>query len=261
MQHQQRPDAVRGHQRPSGHHLKLIQYLPPGGVPHVCAAIWREGDHVRLASPLLRRRRGVRDPRSYVRQFPDGLASINAFEDTMTWLDAACYAATDPRDVEAACQQHPEWQLRCTQYDGGDIALLGLAGLIRAAERIDPLPESIVRDCLLELIRQIFENETTFAGAQIDKTLHDGDDVASLDLGLGRQVLVMVLRNIAATDAVRHGLLAHHRIMDKHSEWAQCLLVLPDLDIEQPMFMTSRVAITSMDPDHLHASLVHMAKR
>lgn len=261
MQQQQMPMVTRGHQRPAGHHLKLIQYLPPGGEPHVCAAIWREGDHVHLASPLLRTQRGVRDPRSYVRQFPDGLASINAFEDTMTWLEAACYAATDPREVEAACQQHPEWQLRCIRYDGSDVTLLGLAGLIRAAERIDPLPESIMRDCLLELIKQILANDPVLVDVQIDQAFRDGDDVASLDLGSDRQVLVTVLRNIAATDLVREGLLAHHRMMDKLSGWTQCLLVLPDLNIERPMFMTSRVAITCMDPDHVRASLVHMAQR
>ena len=181
----------------------------------------------------------------------------------MTWLEAACYAASDPRDVEAACQQHPEWQLRCIRYDGGDITLLGLAGLIRAAERIGPLPDLIVRDCLLELIRQILKNDPVLVGAQIDKTFRDSNDVASVDLGFDRQVLVTMLKNIVATDVVRHGLLAHHRMMDKRSEWTQCLLVLPDLDIdiEQPMFMTSRVAITSMDPDHMRASLVHMAKQ
>lgn len=260
MQLPQSPMAVRGRQWSSGHHLKLIQYRPRGGEPHVCAAIWREGDHVHLAAPLLRTRGGVRDPRSYVRQFPDGLGSINAFEDTMTWLEAECYAATDPREVEAACQQHPEWHLRCTRYDGGDAALMGLTGLIRAAERGSPLPESIVRDCLLELMKQIFKREPALAGAQLDKTSRDGDDVASLDLGPGRKVLVTVLRNVAATDLVRAGLLAHHRMMDDQGGWTLCLLVLPDLDIEQPMFLTSRVAITNMDPDHMRASLVHAAK-
>lgn len=248
-------------QRPSGRHLKLIQYLPSGGEPHVCAAIWREGDHVHLASPLLRTRHGVRDPRSYIRQFPDGLASIDAFEDTMTWLDAACYAATDPREVETACQQHPEWQLRCIRYDGSDATLLGLAGLIRAVESVGPLPEPMMRDCLLELIKQILKHDPDQVGAQIDKIFHEGDDVATLNLGLDRQVLVTALRNIASTDVVRQGLLAHHRMADKYKGWAQCLLVLPDLDIERPMFMTSLVAITNMDPDHVRASLVHMAKR
>jgi hypothetical protein len=261
MHHQPLSKVAAARRRQSGHHMKLVQYLPSGGEPHVCAAIWREGDHVHLASPLLRTRHGVRDPRSYLRQFPDALASIDAFEDTMTWLDAVCYAAADPHEVETACQEHPEWQLRCIPYDGGDGTLLGLAGLIRAAERVDPLPEPIMRDCLLELIKQILMNVPDLVGAQINSTFHEGNDVATLELGVDREVLVTVLRNIASTDVVRQGLLAQHRMTEQYKGWGQCLLILPDLDIGRPMFMTSRVAITNFDPDHLRASLVRMAKR
>jgi hypothetical protein len=107
----------------AGRHLKLVQYLPAGEDPVVCAAIWREGDHVHLASPLLPTSRGVRDPQAYMRQFPHRIASIDAFAETMTWLDAACFAAADPREVESACEAHPEWQLRCVRYDGGDDSL------------------------------------------------------------------------------------------------------------------------------------------
>ena len=246
--------------RHSSHHLKLVQYLPSGAEPHVCAAIWREGDWVHLTSPLLRRRHGVRDPRSYAQQFPDALASIDAFEDTMASLDAACYAAADPREVEMACREHPEWQLRCIPYDGGDATLLGLAGLIRAAERVGPMPEPIMRDCLLELIRQILRNDLDLVDAQINSTFHEGDDVATLELGVDREVVVTVLRNIASADVMRQALLAQRR-MTEQVGWAQCLLILPDLDFERPMFMTSRVVITDFDPDHMRASLVRMAKR
>ena len=242
------------------HHLKLVQYLPPGGEPHACAAIWREGDHVHLASPLLRTRHGVLDPQPYVRQFPDALASIDAFEETMTWLDAACYAASDPREVQTACEQHPEWLLRCVRYDGSDATLLGLAGLIRAAEKVGPLPEPIMRDCLLEIVKQILKNDPELVDAQIETTFHEGDDVAKLELGLDRAVLVTLRRNITSTDVVRQGLLAQYRMTDQHKGWAQCLLVLPDLKIDQPMFVTSRVVITNMDPDNVRAALVHLAK-
>jgi len=245
----------------SSRHLKLVQYLPPGAQPHVCAAIWREGDHVHLASPLLPMRHGVRDPQSYVRQFPDALASIDAFEDTMTWLDAACYAAADPREVETACLEHPEWQLQCIRYDGSDAALLELAGLIRAAEMIGPLPQPILRECLLELIKQILRNDPELVDAQIESTFHQGNDVATLELGIDRSVLVSVLGNIASTDMARQALLAHQRITDQHKAWTQCLLVLPEREIESPVFMTSRVAVSSMNPDHIRAALVRMAKR
>ena len=252
--------AVPRRPQPS-HHLKLVQFLPPGEEPHVCAALWREGDYVRLASPLMRARRGVWDPKAYVRQFPDALLSIDAFEEAMTWLDAACYAAADPREVEATCLQHPEWQLRCIRYNGSDANLLGLAGLIRAAETEGPFPEPIVRDCLLEVIRQILKNDPDLAMAQIESTSHEGDDIATLDLGLDRAVLVTLLTNIVSMDVVRQGQLAHDRMAATNNGWGQCLLVLPDLQINQPMFITPQVVITDMDTDQIRAALVHMAKR
>lgn len=248
-------------QRTPGHHLKLVQYLPSGGEPHVCAAIWREGDHVHLVSPLLRTQRGVRDPRPYARQFPEGLALIDAFEDTMTWLDAACYAAADTREVEEACRQHPEWQLRCIRYDGSDATLLGLTGLIRAAERVEPLSEVVMRDCLLELVKQVLKNDVTLVDAQIDTELRADGDVATVDIGMDCRVLITLLKNVASTDVVRQGLLAHYRITAGHKCGVQCLLVLPDLDLERPIFISSRVVITNMNPDHVRASLVRMAGR
>ena len=41
----------------------------------------------------------------------------------------------------------------------------------------------------------------------------------------------------------------------------QCLLVLPNLQINQPTFLTPRVAITNMNTDHIRAALVRMASR
>lgn len=243
------------------HNLKLVQFQPPGGKVQVCAALWREGDHVHLASPLMRTRRGVRDPQSYARQFPDALASIDAFEETMNWLDAACYAAADPREVDAACQQHPEWRLRCVRYEGSDADLLGLAGLIRATETTDPFPETLMRDCLLEIIRQILKNDVELTACQIDSTFQQGDDVATLDLGLDRTVVVTLLTNIASTDVVRQGVLAHQRMTAPSNARTQCLLVLPNLQINQPSVLTPRVVISNMDTYHIRASLVHMAKR
>lgn len=243
------------------HNLKLVQFLPPGGKAQVCAALWREGDYVHLASPLMRTRHGVRDPKAYAQQFPDALASIDSFEETMTWLDAACYAAADPREVDAACQEHPEWRLRCVRYDGSDANLLGLGSLIRAVETADAFPEILMRDCLLEMIRQILKNDPDLAMGQIESASQEGDDVATLDLGLDRSVVVTLLTNIASTDVVRQGVLAHHRMRAPNSARTQCLLVLPNLQINQPTVLTPSVVITNMETDHVRASLVHMARR
>jgi hypothetical protein len=201
------------------------------------------------------------DPQPYVRLFPNAVASLEAFEETMTWLDATCYAATDPRQVQAACQQHPEWRLQCVRYDGSDATLLGMGGLVRAAETVKSLPESIMRDCLLELIRQIFKNEPKLVGAQIESPFADGNDVVTLDLGLNSVVLVTLHTGIASTDMISQGLAAHHRMSDRDEGWAQCLLVLPEFEVDHPVFLTSRVVVTDLTLDNVRAALVHMDQR
>ena len=243
------------------HDLMLVQFLPPGGISKVCAAFWREGDRVHLASPLMRVRHGVWDPKSYARQFPDDLGSIDAFEEAMAWLDAACYVAGDPREVDAACRQHPEWRLRCVRYDASDANLLELAGLIRAAETTGSFPQTLMRDCLLEMIRQILKNDPDLAAGQIESISQMGDDVATLDLGPDCAVVVTLLTSVASTDVLPQGVLAHHRMAAMSNAQAQCLLVLPNLQINQPTFLTPRVAITNLDTDHIRSSLVRMASR
>ncbi|WP_268977830.1 hypothetical protein [Variovorax paradoxus] len=42
---------------------------------------------------------------------------------------------------------------------------------------------------------------------------------------------------------------------------SQCLLVMPDLELDAPMFLTPRVVITNMDVAHIRASLARMARR
>ena len=260
--HEQRlPNSQATRPSKSSHHLKLVQYRPPGGEPHACAAIWRNGEYVRLASPLLRSRNGLRDPKAYVRLFPDSLASLDTFEETMSWLDAACYAATDPHEVEAACQEHPEWQLSCIRYDGGDAALLGLGELIRAAERGALPPKPLVRDCLLELVKQILKHDTTLVDAKIDATLDQEDDVATLEIGLDRVVRVTLLPDVGPNDVDRQAMLAHHQMMLGRNGWEQCLLVIPSLEIHEPMFMTPRVVVAAMDSAQIWSSLVRMAQR
>lgn len=118
-----------------------------------------------------------------------------------------------------------------------------------------------MRECLLEIVRQILKNTPELATVQIESTSQEGDDVATLDLGLDRAAVVTLLTNIASTDVVRQGVLAHHRMIDPRSAHVQCLLVLPNLQISQPTLLTPRVVITNMDAEPIRASLMHMAKR
>ncbi len=244
----------------SRHHLKLVQYEPPGAQPHVCAAIWCDGERVQLVSPL-REQSGEPDPGRYQREFPDVFASVGAFEEALAWLDAACFAAGDPRDVQKACDRHPEWFLRCVRCDESIAAARGLAGLIRATEKTTPVPDSIMRVCLLEIIKRILKGDLYLSDTQIETTFHDGNDVAVLRFVLGRALFVAMRRGITPTDAVRQGLLAHDRVNAYFKGWKRCLLVLPDIEIDQPMFLTPQVVITNMDPGNIRAALARMANR
>lgn len=245
----------------SCHRLKLVQYTPPRGEPHTCAAIWRNGDYVRLASPLLRTSNGLRDPNAYVRQFPDSLASLDTFEETMTWLDAACYAATDTRQVEVACQEHPEWQLACVRYDGGDAALRALGNLIQAARKGALPPKPLMRDCLLELVRQVLKSEPRLADSRVDVALDETDDVAILELGVDHLVHVALLPDVASSDAHRQAMLANDRMLLGRNGWAQCLLVVPSLKSREPMFVPPRVMLVAMDAAQIGSSLARMVRR
>jgi hypothetical protein len=244
----------------SHHQLMLVQYEPPGTLPHVCAAIWREGEHVQLASPL-REQVDAPDPGRYRREFPDAFASVGAFEQTLVWLDAACYAAGDPGEVDEACAHHPEWFLRCVRCDESTVAAPGLAGLIRATEKVSPLPPAIMRVCLLEIIKQVLHNNACLSETRIETTFHDGDDVALLKFRLGRALLVTMRRGIAPTDAVGQGLLTHDRVNACCKVRKRCLLVLPDIDIDHPMVITSQVVVSNLDPVNVRAALLHLSDR
>jgi len=79
----------------------------------VCGALWRHGSEVHLLAPALRRETGS-----------SLLGSV------LGWLDAACFAASDPRQVSRTCAANPEWHLRCSPFDGSDRALRALGELI-----------------------------------------------------------------------------------------------------------------------------------
>lgn len=243
-----------------GNRLKLVQYLPRGGEPQVCAAIWREGARVHLVSPLLRTRRGGRDPQSGTRERADGPASIDAFQDSMSWLDAACYAASDPHEVDAACRQHPEWQLRCIGYDAGDAALLALSGLLRATKDKGPLPEPAMRRCLFELVTQILKREDKLAGWHIEAALPGGEDVAKLEFAMRRTVIVTLLNNAAPTDVVGLGFQAHRRLAAHYPGGVQCLLVATGFQIDAPIALSAHAVLSDVGPEHIRAALLRLVQ-
>lgn len=87
----------------------------------MCGALWWHGREVHLLAPALRRGK-----------------SSSLLGSVLGWLDAACFAASDPRQVSRTCVENPEWHLRCLPFDGSDRALRALGVLIRACLRDRP---------------------------------------------------------------------------------------------------------------------------
>jgi hypothetical protein len=138
---------------------------------------------------------------------------------------------------------------------------VGAEGLIRAAERGARPPKPLVRDCLLELIKQILKHDPTLVDAKLDATLDQEDDIATLEIGLDRVVRVTLLPDVEPNDVDRRAKLAHQRMMAVRNGWMQCLFVVPSLDIQEPMFITPRVVVVAMDSRQIWSSLARMAQR
>lgn len=241
-------------------HMKMVQYLPPNGAPSACAAIWGQDGYVHLTSPLAHTHGGVVDPWPYVRMFPEVVASIDAFEETMTWLDAACYAATDPRQVEAACRENPEWRLQCVRYDGSDTTLLGLGRLIRAAVGLKSIPQAVMREHLLGLIQQILKSEPGLSGAHISSTVTDGNAVATLDLGFDNTVRVSLRTDILSAEQLSDINAEQYRTSEVKQDGVHNLLVLAQLEMAHPVVMASQLVVTDLNPANVRAALVRMRR-
>jgi hypothetical protein len=118
-----------------------------------------------------------------------------------------------------------------------------------------------MRNDLWSLVRQVLESEPELTVEQTVPAFQEGNDVAILNVGTDRAVIVTLLTDIAPTDVVRQGVLAHQRMTALGTSRFQCLLVLPGLELSAPAVLTPRVVITNTSIDHIRASLVQMVTR
>jgi hypothetical protein len=87
------------------------------------------------------------------------------------------------------------------------------------------------------------------------------DDVGLLRLGTHRTVHLTLLPDADPTLAIVEGLRAHHRATRGHSGWHIELIVMPRLQIERPIMLTSRVAIANLDASVIREALLSMSDR
>lgn len=79
-------------------------------------------------------------------------------------------------------------------------------------------------------------------------------DVATSELNDGPTVRVTLLQGVARTDVIRQGLLAQRR-MTRSEDKIVHMLVVSDLDIREPIVLTTRVLITNLHPSVIAAGL------
>lgn len=88
-----------------------------------------------------------------------------------------------------------------------------------------------------------------------------GTNVATLKTGKGCVVWVSLLGDVASTDVVRQGLLAHQRMQDQPMDRAVNVVVIPNVNTSSPIVMSTRVVITNLDPEVIAAGLQRIAQR
>ncbi len=238
--------------------LSLIYYRPSGvDIRHTCAAIWTEHAQVRLVSPFLRKRAGILDPQPFIKKFPCASANVDAFERAMEWLDSVCYAAKESHQVFLACEAEPQWGLQCVRYDASDLTL-GMGGLSKPLVSDKTLRREVARQCLLETVKRIIMEASELVGAQLDIIEPDKTtrDVANLCLPNGVTTRVSLLKKISSTDVIRRGILAMDRMAAPDATWQRALLVMPGLEIEQPLRIFKSVTICSLDLAMLRMALI-----
>lgn len=238
--------------------LKIIQFVPPeGGEAHICAALFQDRGYVRLISPLLRKRKGILDPRPFLTQFPDATTTVDQFENAMIWLDSVCFDATNTAMVRQACEDAADLGLHFMRYDGSD-ATLGMSGLLSAAAVPQALSKPATHRCLMESLHQILKTIPQERGWYMGAAGGVGSvDVATVYFGRQRSVRVRLLYDLPPSDIVSEGVTAHEQVQEHATRYA--LLVAPAARITEAQLLTPRVALSNMDPEVILQALEQMA--
>ena len=180
----------------------------------------------------------------------------------MEWLDSVCYAANCSAEVLSTCTDAPEWGLRCVQYDASD-RTLGMGGLSKPLVSDNALLKEVARQCLLQTVKRLLKEDSSFSGTQIEILDPDNPkgDVATVYFPNGNALRVCLLKKVSSTDVIRRGILAMDRMAKPEATWQHAMLVMPGLEIKQPMYLTRNVTICSLEFSLIHAALSNLVAK
>ena len=229
-------------------HLMLVQSRCPDRTPKSCGLIWQDGLHINLVSPHL----GV--------VAFEG-SPLNAHYQALGWLSGVCNTVSDLSQVQRACKENPQRHLTCVRCDADNVDLSGLTRLMQVAEKIRPVPLTILRVFVLQIVRKVLANNPDLSETQIETTFHDGEDVADLRFALGRHMIVRMLRHLPSSYHLEHRKRLQASLSAPAIGWERCVLVLPGVKMDQPQFLNPQTVMTNLVPANLHAAIICMSNR
>lgn len=238
--------------------FKLVQFAASGREAGICGLVWLDRGRIRLASPTLRWDLGRPDAQVFLRLFPGSMEHFGAFGSSMTWLGLVAPAAADLDSLQRTCAQHPEQRLRCVDCDDADERLLDLFESFVSCGLAAVMPGFLIRIGLTMTLESIVRGQLPASAARLRPTPHEDEDVALLELGADRQAVVTL--NPQDVDALAIGLAAHDRMHLRNDSWSRCLLVMPRLELREPLVITSRVTAADLSREVLAAAITNLAQ-
>ena len=243
-------------------HLHLLQYAPrSGGQPRVFGAVWMDQQRLRWASPLVHWLDGVFNPQPFMVRFQDAIHEVALFEEAIVWLDAVCYAAAGPSEVQQACLGPLDWGLSCFEYSELSRTGTDLAGLL--GEHPDPaiLSPELQTACVIASLEHLVKGHRLFASTALELVHGQPFECARLHLPGNRCIRVSIDPQAEPRDAVARAKLEHDRLLDRAGSQDRSLLVLPRLRAPTPTASTDRVTVTGLSFDAMVAGLLQLMAR
>ena len=227
--------------------MKLIWYEPAGPAKaQAIGAVWRGERRLHWASPLQRRFNGIFDPLPFMLRFPNAQTELAHFEMAMQWLDAVCFGADDPVDVQGACSSEPDWRFRCVRYEG-DRRGADLAALLGDASDAPPANAGQLRGAVLEALGHLARKHPDLSEMPVEPVHDCSMEVARLHVTEGRRVRVLVRPRGGRTEAIALGLSADDQLRARGSQGDRALIVLPQLRSPKPLRLSRRIAVVGLE--------------
>lgn len=243
---QARPVPTMTHRLPQPAWIQLLRYTPSCGPARPIGAVWRDAIRLHWASPLARRFEGIFNPLPFMLSFPDAQPECALFEQGLEWLDAECFAATDPHQVRDTCIRNPEWRLSCQGYPGNDQGL-DLAALLAMAPDWASLRPEHLRVAVLESITHLTSRHPALRDTPLEPVHDETMEAGRLHLTEGRRMRIVIHPRGGRGDATSLALQADDRLRVHGEPGDTALLVLPQLGSPRPLRITRRVVAVPMD--------------